>query len=220
MEKISIVIPAWKEKNIERHMRWITNARGVELIMALADGDDVTPAPDSIKVTRTCKGRASQMNAGASLATGDIVLFLHADTSITPESLNKVRDAMNRPGVAGGAYRLKIDSDSLWLKLVAAAANIRSRVLCLPYGDQALFLRRKTFQMIGGYENIPIMEDVRLVSAIKKSGSLTLIDDFAVTSAHAWRKRGMVMNTARNWAIMLAYLLGATPEKLAEWFKR
>ena len=216
-EIISIIIPAWKEKDIGRIVHGLGQTPDVELIVALARGDEQTPEPGSVKVARSDKGRALQMNAGAYLASGDILLFLHADTFITPESLANVRKALRPPDVAGGSYRLKIDSNNLWLKLVSAVANARSRALGLPYGDQAIFLRRKTFEEIGGYQQTPILEDVLLVKAIKKIGSLALLDDYAVTSARKWLRKGMVKNSARNWVIMAAYLLGAAPEKLDKW---
>ncbi|VAX19134.1 Glycosyl transferase, group 2 family [hydrothermal vent metagenome] len=215
---ISIIIPAWREKDIGRVVRCLDGAPDVELIVALAGEDEKIAQPDQVKVAISAKGRALQMNAGALIASGAILLFLHADTFISPQSLTNVRKALGPPDVAGGSYRLKIDSNNLWLKLVSAVANLRSRVLGLPYGDQAIFLRRKTFEEIGGYRATPILEDVLLVEAIKKIGSLALIDDYAVTSPRKWLRDGMVRNTARNWAIMAAYLLGATPDKLDKWF--
>ncbi len=217
-EIISIIIPAWEEKDIGRVVRRLAKTPDVELIVALARGDEKTPEPGLGKVAISGKGRALQMNAGASLASGDILLFLHADTSISPESLANVRKALGPPDVAGGSYRLKIDSNNLWLKLVSAVTNIRTRILDLPYGDQAIFLRRKIFEEIGGYQQTPILEDVLLVEAIKKIGSMALLNDYAVTSARKWLRKGMVKNSARNWAIITAYLLGAAPEKLAKWF--
>jgi len=190
----------------------------VELIVALAREDDKTPEPGSAKVAISGKGRALQMNAGALIASGDILLFLHADTFISLESLSNVRQALSAPDVAGGSYKLRIDSNNLWLKLVSAIANLRSIALGLPYGDQAIFLRRKTFEEIGGYRQTPILEDVLLVEAIKKMGRLALLDDYAVTSPRKWLREGMVGNTARNWAIMAAYLLGFAPEKINKWF--
>lgn len=159
------------------------------------------------------------MNAGAALASGDILLFLHADTLISGESLDNVRKALDLPNVAGGSYRLKLESDNLWLKLVSAVANVRTSLLGLPYGDQAIFLRRKTFEEIGGYQLAPILEDMILVAAIKKLGALALLDDYAVSSARKWISNGMLKNTMRNWAIVGSYLLGANPEKIDKWLR-
>jgi rSAM/selenodomain-associated transferase 2 len=218
-EKISIIIPAWEEQNIERIVQSIGQAPDVELILALATQDKQTPESGFGKIVRSKKGRAIQMNAGAALASGDILLFLHADTFISAESLDNVRQALVPPNVAGGSYRLKLESDNLWLRLVSAVANARTNLLGLPYGDQAIFLRRKTFEEIGGYQIEPILEDMVIVGAIKKLGSLALLDDYAISSARKWISNGMFKNTMRNWAIIGAYLLGVTPEKIDKWLR-
>jgi len=217
---ISIIIPAWKEKNLDNIANLYKDMPGVEVICALARGDDVTPEPGGTMIVRAAKGRAAQMNAGAGLASGDILLFLHADTVITQESLSVVREVLQLPPVAGGAYMLKIDSPSAWLWLVSVVANIRSRVFSAPYGDQALFVSREWFDKIGGYQDTPILEDVMLVEQIRNRGKLKIIDEYAITSARRWRERGMVRSTLVNWAIMLGYYLGVSPDKLVKTFKR
>ncbi len=218
--KISIIVPAWNEKNLDVITSLYTNLPGVEVICALAKGDDVTPEPGGTVVVRTVKGRAAQMNAGAKLASGDILLFLHADTVITQESLLAVREVLQLPYVAGGAYRLKIDSPSAWLQMVSFVANIRSLVFKAPYGDQALFLSKKLFDKIGGYRDTPILEDVMLVKQIRKRGKLKIINEYAVTSGRRWHGRGMARSTLVNWAIMLGYYMGVSPQKLVKTFKR
>lgn len=220
MEKISIIVPAWKEKALAATIHKLAPADGVEMIIALADGDDITKAPPEAVVARSARGRAIQMNAGARAATGRILLFLHADTDISTASLEKVRTALIAPGTAGGAYRLKITGANAWLGFVAAVANLRSSLLGLPYGDQALFVSRETFDRIGGFEETPILEDVLLAQAVRKLGKLVILDEFASTSARRWEERGMVTATVRNWAIMAAWFLGAAPETLARWFRR
>lgn len=219
--RVSIIIPTLREgDNPARLARIFGGADGVELVFALAEGDCDTRIPDVsyIKTVTTSKGRARQMNAGARSSSGDILLFLHADTLITPESLDNVRKALSRSGVTGGAYRLKIASPKLSFKIISAGANLRSRFLGMPYGDQAIFVKREVFESVGGYEDIPIMEDVRFVETLKKRGKVVLIKDYAETSPRRWKKEGGVRATARNITLISLYKLGVNPKRLAGWY--
>ena len=218
--RVSIIIPTLCEgDNPARLARIFSETDGVELVLALAEGDCATRIPGGahIKTVTTSKGRARQMNAGARSSSGDILLFLHADTVITPESLDNVRETLSRPGVVGGAYRLKIVSPRLSLKIVSAGANLRSRFLCMPYGDQAIFVKREVFENVGGYEDIPIMEDVRFVEALRKIGKVVLMEDYAETSPRRWEKEGVAIATARNITLIALHKLGVNPNRLAGW---
>ncbi len=220
METISIIVPAWKEVSVDKSIFRLAEESNVELIFAMAQGDSATKVPPNLKTSRSDKGRAEQMNAGAKLAVGSIFLFLHADTSITIESLAMVRETLRNQDVAGGAYRLRIDSDSLWLRFVTFMANARSRIMKLPYGDQAIFIKREIFEKVGGYEPVPILEDVRLVEAMKREGGFKIIDDVAITSSRRWKHRGSYSATIRNWLIMICYFAGVGPHRLARMFRR
>lgn len=218
--RVSLIIPALHEgDNPARLVRLFDGADGVELVFALAEGDDETRVPDgaNVKTVIAQKGRARQMNAGASAVSGDILLFLHADTLITPESLDNVRKALSKPDVSGGAYRLKIASPKLSLKIISAVANFRSRWLGMPYGDQAIFVKREVFENVGGYEDIPIMEDVRLVESLRRIGEIVLMEDYAETSPRRWEKEGLIIATLRNIALIALYKAGVSPQRLAKW---
>jgi rSAM/selenodomain-associated transferase 2 len=206
--------------NPARLARLFAAAEGVELVFALAKSDGETRIPDGthVKTVTAQKGRASQMNAGARASSGEILLFLHADTLIAPESLDNVRKALSKPGVVGGAYRLKIESPKLSLKIITAVANLRSRLLGMPYGDQAIFVKREAFEKVDGYEDIPVMEDVRLVEALRQIGKVVLIEDCAETSPRRWEKEGVVMATARNITLIALYKAGVSPQRLAGWY--
>lgn len=219
--RVSIIIPTLREgDNPARISSIFSGTDGVELVFALSQGDDDTRIPDGahIKTVITSKGRARQMNAGARASSGDILLFLHADTLIAPESLGTVREALSRPGVAGGAYRLKIASPKLSLKIISAGANLRSRFLGMPYGDQAIFVKREAFENVGGYEDIPIMEDVRFVEALRRIGKVVLMEDYAHTSPRRWEKEGVAIATLRNIALIALCKLGVNPKRLAGWY--
>ena len=219
--RVSIIVPAFREgNNPARLARLFDGSDEMELVFALAEGDSQTHVPPgaNIKTVTASQGRSRQMNAGASAVTGDILLFLHADTRIVPESLDNVRMALSKPGVAGGAYRLKIASPRLSLKAISALANLRSGWFAMPYGDQAIFVKREVFKSVGGYEDIPIMEDVRLIEALRKKGRVVMIDDYAETSPRRWEKEGVLKATLRNIALITLFKLGVNPQRLARWY--
>ncbi|MBF0293153.1 MAG: TIGR04283 family arsenosugar biosynthesis glycosyltransferase [Nitrospinae bacterium] len=219
--RVSIIVPTLREGgNPARLARLFNGSDDVELVFALAQGDGATQVPTGahIKTVTALKGRARQMNAGASAVTGDILLFLHADTRIAPESLDNARMALSKPGVVGGAYRLRIASPRRSLKIISTLANLRSRWLGMPYGDQAIFVKRELFKSVGGYEDIPIMEDVRLIEALRKKGQVVMIEDYAETSPRRWEKEGVLKATMRNIALATLFKLGVNPERLAKWY--
>src|SRR5581483_7845817 len=149
------------------------------------------------------RGRALQMNEGAKRAVGEALLFLHADSRLPPGALDAIATALVDSAVAGGAFRLKIDSSRLFLKVIAAAANLRSRWLGLPYGDQGYFVRREIFEKIGGFKTLPIMEDVDFIRRLKQRGAIVLLDAPISTSARRWAAEGYLYATLRNFALLL-----------------
>ncbi|MDH5637289.1 MAG: TIGR04283 family arsenosugar biosynthesis glycosyltransferase [Nitrospinota bacterium] len=217
---ISIIVPALSESGLESIATTFNNEPGVELVFALCIDDPSTHAPEGCVSVRAPRGRASQMNAGAKASSGDILIFLHADTRIPPESLELVRGALARPGVTAGAYLLRVEGEGLWRQFLSAGANVRSRYLGLPFGDQAIFITRAVFQKIGGYEEVPILEDVRLIEEAARIGKIVILPVHAATSPRRWEERGIVATTLRHWGIMIAYKMGASPRRLARWFTR
>lgn len=166
------------------------------------------------------RGRARQMNAGAAAAAGEILIFLHADTRLPPNALDLIDRAMAGRGLVGGAFDLRIGSERRSLKFIARIASARSRLTRIPYGDQAIFLRRGSFNRIGGYAEIPLMEDVELMRRIKKAGDrIVFIPEPVVTSARRWEEEGVLYGTLRNWTLVCAYFLGVSPEKLVKYYR-
>ncbi|MDH5478843.1 MAG: TIGR04283 family arsenosugar biosynthesis glycosyltransferase [Nitrospinota bacterium] len=217
---ISIIIPAFEETGLQNIAATFADEGGVELVFALAPDDRISKPPMGAKVAHAPKGRASQMNAGAWASSGQILLFLHADTRIPPESLALVRHTLARPNVAAGAYSLRVEGAGIWYKFISTGANLRSRWLGMPFGDQAIFMTRDVFHQIGGYEPIPILEDVRIVEAAARYGKIAVLPAQASTSARRWETRGRYATWLRHWGIMIAYKLGVAPQTLARWFAR
>jgi rSAM/selenodomain-associated transferase 2 len=171
----------------------------------------------TLQVLHSRRGRAVQMNWGAQHANGDILLFLHADTLLPAAGLEAVRWAL-QDGIVGGAFRLAIMPPTPALRLVAWGTNLRAHFGQLPYGDQALFMPRQVFEALGGYDEIPFMEDVRLVQALRKRGRLTLLPQTVHTSGRRWQRDGVLYTTVRNTVLITLYFWGVPPEKLQRWY--
>jgi rSAM/selenodomain-associated transferase 2 len=160
------------------------------------------------------------MNAGAAAARGAIYLFLHADTRLPAAALLHVRHALTSPGVAAGAFRLGIDAPAKAYRVIEAMVSLRSRFLQMPYGDQAIFIKSGEFHRLGGFREIPLMEDVDLIQRLKKAGKrIVILPQRVRTSPRRWEKEGIVFCTLRNWALMTLYLMGWPPERLAAYYK-
>ncbi|MGD1152957.1 MAG: TIGR04283 family arsenosugar biosynthesis glycosyltransferase [Syntrophales bacterium] len=227
MPKFSFIIPVWNEEAIIsrtiEHVRGLRASGSAEIIVV--DGD---PAGRTIKVARHMgmktaiseKGRGNQMNLGASLAAGEILIFLHADTLLPPDALELIEAAMEDSSCIAGAFDLAIDSERPAFRLIEKAASFRSRMTRIPYGDQTIFIRKRGFRELGGFRDIPIMEDVEIMQRIKKrKGKICIIGRAVRTSPRRWEKEGIVYTTLRNWLILSLYLFGVRPEKLIRFYR-
>lgn len=167
------------------------------------------------------EGRARQMNAGAKIAQGEILIFLHADTQLPQGALRLISSALKQNQYVGGSFDLGIDSERFALKGVAYFANLRSRLTCIPYGDQAIFVRKDYFREIGGYREIPFMEDVELMRRIKKRGDkICILSQQVSTSSRRWERESILYCTVRNWVLTFLYFLGVSTETLAKFYGR
>lgn len=158
------------------------------------------------------------MNLGAAHAQGDVFLFLHADTLLPSGGLEAVRLAMQAGDRVGGAFRLAFVPATPALRLIAWGANLRTRLGRLPYGDQALFVRRELFEALGGYADVPFLEDVKLVQALRKVGPLAIMPQAVHTSGRRWLRHGVLATTVRNNMIMALYFCGVSPQTLQRWY--
>ena len=229
---ISIIIPVLNEsgtiQNTLEHLACQSTEKTVEIVVVDADPEEKTlKAIDfknascrRLKTATSAKGRGIQMNKGAELASGSILLFLHADTLLPGGGIDAVFSVLQNPHRVGGAFDLGILSSRWGYHIIETVASARSRITRLPYGDQAIFLRKKYFHMIGGYSPIPILEDVDIMQRIKKRGdAIEIINKRVQTNPRRWEKEGMVFGTLRNWILMILYLMGVSPNKLGRWYK-
>jgi len=225
---ISVIIPTFNESDrIEDCLQQFRSTdRDLISEIIVTDGgssDDtreIASRCDGVIVIKTEGSRASAMNAGAKFATGDILLFIHADCRLEPFGLRPIANSLSNPKFyVAGAFDLEIDSKKLGLRLVTLFANIRSWLTGVPYGDQAIFVRRDIYESIGGYPSIPIMEDVSLCRQLKKVGKLKFIHGTkAVVSPRRWEKDGIWYSTIRNWTLVILFLLGVSPHKLEKYY--
>jgi rSAM/selenodomain-associated transferase 2 len=219
---ISIVIPALdEEKYIGATLACLAGIPGVEIIVADGGSRDATlriAASFGVRIVSSSPGRARQMNAGAEAASGDIFLFLHADTGLPPGFATHVRHAMS-DGSCIGAFQLAIDAPGAAFRIIEKAATWRARLLGLPYGDQALFLPARLFERAGGFPEIPILEEVVLLKALQGKAPVRIVSASATTSGRRWQRRGIVKTTLLNQMTALGYFLGVSPYRLAVWYR-
>ncbi|TVS11466.1 MAG: DUF2064 domain-containing protein, partial [Planctomycetaceae bacterium] len=220
--RISVIIPALNEaSHLTDTLSALKNARNVETIVVdggSCDGTDSLAVDQGALLIRSAAGRARQMNDGAQTATGDILLFLHADTRLPDRFDEQVRELLARPTVAGGAFRLRIDGDRRAFRLIEWMVNLRSRWLHMPYGDQAIFLRSDMFRRLGGFPELPIMEDFEFIRRLRQHGTITIAPASVTTSSRRWEKLGPWKTTWINQRIILGYYLGISPDTLAKWY--
>lgn len=220
---ISVVIPALNEaRQLPAVLDTIQLANPVEVIVVdggSADGTaDVAEARGG-RVVRATPGRSHQLNCGAAAATGEILLFLHADTRLPEGFDHTIRQTLAQPGVVAGAFRLAIDGPGRGLRWVEWGVNLRSRLLQMPYGDQGIFLKAEVFHNLGGFPDLPMMEDFELVRRLRQVGRVAIAPSAVVTSDRRWRTLGILRTTLANQAMIAGYLLGVDPHKLARWYR-
>ena len=222
MAKISIIIPVLNEAyTIKPTLAHLKNASNVEIIVVDGGSKDETIAlakSCGVQVISSGLGRATQMNLGATVATGDILLFLHADTRIPPNFDTLIRQALPGNFIAG-AFELKIDANLRGIRLIEKMVNLRSHLFSLPYGDQAIFICSKVFHEIGGFPDLPIMEDFELMRQLKRLGKIEIIPQAVITSGRRWQKLGIIKTTLINQLMIIGYFLGVSPAQLARWYR-
>ena len=217
---VSIIVPVLDEAaDIEAALAALApyQTRGCELIVVDGGSRDETCAlasPLADRVLAAPRGRAAQMNAGASIARGDVLLFLHADTKLPANADALIRDGLVRSGRAWGRFDVRFDQDGI-MSLIAVMMNLRSRLTGIATGDQAIFVTRAALDAIGGFPAQPLMEDIALSSRIKRISRPAYIRARVTTSAQRWRKQGVLRTVFLMWRLRLAYFLGADPAHLA-----
>lgn len=217
------MIPTLEEADRVEQAIQSARAAGVEIIVADGGSRDATrerAVAAGARVLRVEPGRARQLEAGARASDADAVVFLHADTKLSPGWAEALRGALADPGVVGGAFAFRFAEPGLGLRIVEWGVRVRLALARLPYGDQAVFARKSALLAIGGVPQAPILEDVDLVRALRRRGRLALLALPAVTSGRRYLERGVVRTVARNALVLLACSLGLDRARLAAWYRR
>jgi rSAM/selenodomain-associated transferase 2/rSAM/selenodomain-associated transferase 1 len=214
---MSVIIPALNEgANIQETIR-AARTEDVEIIVVDGGSEDHTAeraAEAGARLIRSNRGRASQQNQGASVSLGRVLLFLHADSHLPPGYVRYIFDALLDPRTVAGAFRFKTDLDHPLMMAIEFVTNIRSRYFKLPYGDQALFVKRSVFQSLGGFPEVPIAEDLLFVRQLSRRGRIRILPARVITSGRRWRELGLIRTTLINQIILAGCYLGASPHTL------
>lgn len=220
--KLSVILPTVNEaRYLPQALASTKNVPGVEVIVADGGSTDATvdiAEEAGCRVLQFLPGRAGQLNAGAEAAGGDILLFLHADSRLPEGFAEAVCEALDRPHVAAGAFRLRIDGPGRALRWIERGVQLRSRVLQMPYGDQALFMKADTFHAAGGFPDVPIMDDFALVRRLRHLGRIVVLRQPVITSARRWHTLGPWRTMWINQKVIAGYYLGVPADRLARWY--
>jgi len=218
--RFSIIMPVLNEEVVlEATLAHFTRqfaGQHYELIIVDGGSSDTTVAIAERygQVIRSPRGRATQMNAGAAAASGDVLLFLHADTQMPDNAFCAIEHALTSPGVVAGAFRVCFNCDRWPYRLVAYVTNLRSRVRKVFTGDQAYFIRASSFKAIGGYPDQPLMEDLEIIARLRKRGKVILLTQYVTTSARRHEKIGLLRSVLFMWYLRTLYKLGVSPAQL------
>ena len=220
---ISVVIPTLNEAAIldSTLSRLAPQLDGHELL--IVDGgsaDDTRQIAEKYgAVISSQRGRARQMNAGAAIASGETLLFLHADVWLEPGAVRGVEAAV-AAGYVGGAFKQRIDGKNLLYRVIEFAANFRAQRLKVFYGDGGIFISRSLFHQIGGFPDLPIMEEVGFSRKLRQLGKTALVTPRIHISPRRWEQNGIMRTTLINWLITLLYFCGVSPSRLAEMYRQ
>ncbi len=213
---ISVVIPAINEQDtIGTSIVSALGAGAAEVIVADGNsGDDtarLAAESGATKVIHSIPGRGIQLNSGALFAKRRFVLFLHADNQLDRNCLHQICE---RPEATWGAFRQRIDSARPIFRLLEWGNAMRVKFRQIPFGDQAIFVRRELFKELGGFAEIPLMEDVELSKRLRKTTRPLLLDGPVTVNSRRWQRQGVIRQTLQNWSIQASYACGVSPDKL------
>ena len=221
---ISIIIPTLNEaESIATTMKSAQAGTEIEIIVVdgkSSDGTGEMAKGLGARLLTITGGRAKQVNGGAMAASSDVLLFLHGDTRLPAEFDKHVLNLLTVPGTVAGAFALGIDGPETGLRIIEKLANFRSSFFQMPYGDQAIFLKTSLFRSIGGFPDMPIMEDFVFMQRVKKEGRVVIAPVAVTTSSRRWKELGILKTTLINQVVLLAYLFGSSPERLACWYRK
>lgn len=224
--RLSLILPVLNESGViaAALMRLQPlRARGHEVIVVDGgshDGTVTVARPLADRVVASPRGRAAQMNSGADIATGEVLLFLHADTTLPADADSLIRLGLRHGGHDWGRFDVRLSGQGAALRVVESCMNLRSRITGIATGDQAMFVRRATFEKIGGFPALALMEDIALSARLKRASRPLCLRESVVSSSRKWEREGAFRTILLMWRLRLAFFLGADPADLARRYYR
>lgn len=220
-----MIIPVLNEaQTIDACLAQFEKHAKVEVIVVDGGSTDGTLA--RVETNGACRwlvgaemGRAAQMNLGAQHATGEVLLFLHADTFLPTGGLDLIREVMQDPQVVGGRFGLRLQGAHFGFRLIAYMSTLRSKYLNITYGDQGIFVRRDIFARVGGYPNLMLFEDSEFCNQVRSFGKFVMLSAFVWSSARRWEKWGMVKTVFLMWVLRVLFDLGVSDQTLSRWYR-
>lgn len=225
MQKISIIIPTYNEADfLEATLNSIQNGENIEVIVVDNSSTDLTIpiATDYHAITIVFPdSRSVRLNEASKHSSGDILLFLHADTILPKGFDTDIRRILSNATIVSGAFSIRVNSTRLGMRIIEKLNNLRSKLFHLPYGDQAIFIRKSTFEAVGGFPEIAIMEDFAFMRMLaRKKYAITILSSHVTTSARRWDKLGIIRTTMLNQIMIVLYYLGVSTDTLARLYRK
>jgi rSAM/selenodomain-associated transferase 2 len=218
---VSVILPTLNEAVcLADILRALRRQKPHEIIVADGGSEDGTraAAAEADLFLPALRGRAAQMNAGAARASGDVLLFLHADCTLEDGALAEAEGLLYRPDIAAGCFAMTVSARGPLYRLIDAAATARVRLTGLAYGDQGLFLRRRLFEQLGGFPPLRLMEDLFFSRRLRRQGRVVVASRRIFVSPRRWQRAGLVRQTLRNWALTTLAAGGVHPDRLAGYY--
>jgi rSAM/selenodomain-associated transferase 2 len=221
--RISVVIPTWNEAaTIVGTLRRLRDQGADEVIVVDAASPDGTAdgaRSEGVLVLEAPRGRGVQQNRGAAAASGDLLVFLHADCRLDDGAIAALRRFLeSHARVVGGCFRMRVAAEHPLYRCIDLAAHLRAGVWGIPYGDQGIFVHRRIFQQIGGFPEVPLLEDVGLAMRLRRLGRVAVVPARIFVSPRRWARHGILGQTLRNWALTAAAAVGVPPATLARFY--
>lgn len=225
---IAVIIPTLNESSTIARTLTRTVALDFDEII-VSDGGSTDPTipmvqaccarVPAVRLVTAPTGRARQLNEGVKACSSDVVLFLHADTELPPSAKTVIESALGNPGCVGGRFDVRFDQPSRWGAVISWCMNRRSRLTGIATGDQAIFVRRQIFEQMGGFPDIPLMEDIEFSRRLKRRGPTAALTDCVTTSFRRWKKTGPLRTILLMWTLRFLYWLGVSPARLNQWYR-
>lgn len=225
---ISVIIPTFNEAHsLPQTLACLSRSSFSEVIIVDGGSTDGTlnhaqefcARGTAAQVITSSRGRARQMNEGAKLSQGETLLFLHADTHLPAQAGRIIESALTTRNAVGGRFNVRFDNPSVWSRVISFFMNHRSRLTGIATGDQALFVRRQVFEQLGGFSEIPLMEDIEFSSRLQQAGRTVALRDTVITSFRRWHTQGPLRTVLLMWTLRFLYWIGVSPHRLARVYR-